>query len=132
MEFNFSQEGLNVRAECAWSDPTNLERTCDLNIRFRPGRMSSSSPQRSSHHKGRARQDAQSGGRQRKRQRDAAATHSSRWTQRSATARSKSGFDLGDPDAAQKQHVTGAVGDQPGLSVALRIGNGDITIEPAR
>ena len=134
MEFNFSQEGLNVRGKCAWSDPNKPSNaTCDLNIQVPAGSdvelVTGNGTITYKAVPGKTLKAAVGNGnvnvtlpRDAQFPLDAAVGH----------GKIKSGFDLGDPDAAQKQHVTGAVGDQPDLSVALRIGNGDITIEPAR
>ncbi len=134
MEFNFSQEGLNVRGKCAWSDPNKPSNTtCDLTIQVPAGSdvelVTGNGTITYKAVPGKTLKAVVGNG-------DVNVTlpRDAQFTLDATVGNGKikSGFDLGDPDAAQKRHVTGTVGDQPGLSVALRIGNGDITVEPAR
>lgn len=134
MEFNFSQTGPNVNGKCAWSDPNKPSNTtCDLTIQVPAGSnvelVTGNGTITYKAAPGKTLKAVVGNGNI-----NVTLPQDAQFTLDAAVGNGdiKSGFDLGSPDATEKQHVTGTVGDQPALSVALRIGNGDITVEPAR
>lgn len=134
IDFNFSQENRFVTGKCTWTGPSNVSNIrCDLTIQVPAGSdvelVTGNGTLTYSAVPGHTLKATVGNGNI-----NVTLPQDAQFTLDAAIGNGeiKSGFDLGDPDAAQKQHVTGTVGDQPALSVALRTGNGNITVEPAR
>ncbi len=134
IDFNFSQENRFVTGKCTWTGPSNVSNIrCDLTIQVPAGSdvelVTGNGTLTYSALPGKTFKATVGNGNI-----NVTLPQDAQFTLDAAIGNGeiKSGFDLGDPDATEKQHVTGTVGDQPALSVALRSGNGDITVEPAR